>query len=65
MYLEIHNSKIIHQIISTWRRNISGTMTVISQEDVRTSLWKSNTAAGWWWRTPLIPALWRQRQADF
>jgi hypothetical protein len=19
----------------------------------------------WWWRTPLIPALWRQRQADF
>jgi hypothetical protein len=21
--------------------------------------------AGQWWRTPLIPALWRQRQADF
>jgi hypothetical protein len=21
--------------------------------------------AGWWWRTPLIPALGRQRQVDF
>jgi hypothetical protein len=21
--------------------------------------------AGWWWRTPLIPALGRQRLADF
>jgi hypothetical protein len=21
--------------------------------------------AGWWWRTPLVPALGRQRQADF
>jgi hypothetical protein len=22
-------------------------------------------SAGWWWRTPLIPALGRQRQVDF
>jgi hypothetical protein len=25
---------------------------------------KTDTA-GWWWRTPLIPALGRQRQVDF
>jgi hypothetical protein len=26
---------------------------------------KSYNKAGWWWRTPLIPALGKQRQADF
>jgi hypothetical protein len=26
---------------------------------------KISTIAGQWWRTPLIPALGRQRQADF
>jgi hypothetical protein len=26
---------------------------------------KNRKIAGWWWRTPLIPALGRQRQVDF
>jgi hypothetical protein len=26
---------------------------------------KNKITAGWWWRTPLIPALGRQRQVDF
>jgi hypothetical protein len=26
---------------------------------------KTNKQAGQWWRTPLMPALGRQRQADF
>jgi hypothetical protein len=26
---------------------------------------KTSNSAGQWWRTPLIPALGRQRQADF
>jgi hypothetical protein len=27
--------------------------------------WVQEILAGWWWRTPLIPALERQRKADF
>ena len=26
---------------------------------------RNGNVAGWWWRTPLMPALGRQRQADF
>jgi hypothetical protein len=26
---------------------------------------KTRVTAGWWWHTPLIPALGRQRQMDF
>jgi hypothetical protein len=26
---------------------------------------KRDRLTGQWWRTPLIPALWRQRQVDF
>jgi hypothetical protein len=35
-------------------------LTAVSQE-----LFKRAVYAGQWWRTPLIPALGRQRQADF
>jgi hypothetical protein len=32
---------------------------------LRASPTESTSSAGQWWRTPLIPALGRQRQADF
>ena len=28
------------------------------------NIFKNHNLAGWWWYTPLIPALWRQRQVD-
>jgi hypothetical protein len=34
------------------------------KKDIKNSLKKYRRSCAWW-RTPLIPALWRQRQADF
>ena len=38
---------------------------VLAKFNVLVTLFLQKVIAGWWWRTPLIPALGRQKEMDF
>jgi hypothetical protein len=47
-----------------WSQNTLHAFMKFSKNKYYYSFKREYVARQWWWRTPLIPALWRQRQLD-
>jgi hypothetical protein len=54
----------VREIKGLWSKQNAPNICVKLSKD-KSNQFKSDFETGQWWRTPLIPALGRQRQADF